>query len=240
MSFKNIGLILVGVACLYTSCKKDEKKEGTEPIEPQLVKVGEFRLSNQYDSFPMFDAKKMEVIMMGVETTDKDYEENDENVYADNHSFDFAFAHYDTLVINNIFDGQSSFDYKSCAPSTYPKYYFGAPSSKDLKRSGFLYKCKRKTTFYDVPYKFTYAHFDTLTTVAGIKEVIALSETVTNNGDMSSDSYFSDAFGWSDGTVIGFKTQEGKCGLIKIIGNPETYDRRGKSYIKIKVKFEGE
>ena len=91
-----------------------------------------------------------------------------------------------------------------------------------------------------MPDDFTSAKFDTLKTVSGLLHVFESAKIVRNQVDKSSDIYFSDGFGWPEGTLIGFKTQEGKCGIIKVISDPYNYDRHKIGQIEIAVKFEGE
>lgn len=218
--------ILMSVLCTgLFSCKDNEEEGKDEPKEEKkevkAVKYGEFVLDNQYGQNMYFSAKEMK------------------NSTASN--FDFAFAYYDTVrSFDQTTKLQSSFDYASSTNTTYPKYFLAGGTSVDLGQLIERDLSTRSTSFYTLPDDFTSAKFDTLKTVPGLLHVFESAKIVRNQVDKSSDIYFSDGFGWSEGTLIGFKTQEQKCGIIKVISDPYNYDRHKIGQIEIAVKFEGE
>lgn len=220
-------IVLMSVLCTgLFSCKDNEEEEGKdepkeEKKEVKAVKYGEFVLDNQYGQNMYFSAKEMK------------------NCTAS--SFDFAFAYYDTVrSFDQTTKLQSSFDYASSTNTTYPKYFLAGGTSVDLNQLTAVDLSTRSTSFYTLPDDFTSAKFDTLKTVSGLLHVFESAKIVRNQVDKSSDIYFSDGFGWSEGTLIGFKTQEKKCGIIKVISDPYNYDRHKIGQIEIAVKFEGE
>lgn len=215
-------IVLMSVLCTgLFSCKDNEEEGKDEPKEEKkevkAVKYGEFVLDNQYGQNMFFSAKEMK------------------NSTASN--FDFAFAYYDTMSVTAF---RSSFDYSSSTNTTYPKYYIAGGTSIDLNQLSDRDLSTRSTSFYILSDDFTSAKFDTLKTVPGLLHVFGSAKIVRNQVDKSSDIYFSDGFGWSEGTLIGFKTQEQKCGIIKVISDPYNYDRHKIGQIEIAVKFEGE
>lgn len=218
--------IFMSVLCTgLFSCKDNEEEGKDEPKEEKkevkTVKYGEFVLDNQYGQNMYFSAKEMK------------------NSTASN--FDFAFAYYDTVrSFDQTTKLQSSFDYASSTNTTYPKYFLAGGTSVDLGQLIERDLSTRSTSFYILSDDFTSAKFDTLKTVPGLLHVFESAKIVRNQVDKSSDIYFSDGFGWSEGTLIGFKTQEQKCGIIKVISDPYNYDRHKIGQIEIAVKFEGE
>ena len=220
-------ILIPALLCLgFFSCKDDDDEDKNlaeeEKIEEvKLVQEGEFVLSNQYSTDIYFSAKNMK---LGSST-----------------DFDFAFAYYDTLKAEDATGSviNSSFDYQSSTTTTFPKYFIAGGTSVDLDRLTSS-NCSRSTTFYTLPDGFTSAKFDTIKTVAGLVSILEESKIVRNTVDKSCDAYFSDGFGWSEGSMVGFKTDEGKYGIIKIISTPYKYDRHSVGYIEIGVKFEGE
>lgn len=218
--------IFMSVLCTgLFSCKDNEEEGKDEPKEEKkevkTVKYGEFVLDNQYGQNMYFSAKEMK------------------NSTASN--FDFAFAYYDTVrSFDQTTKLQSSFDYASSTNTTYPKYFLAGGTSVDLGQLIERDLSTRSTSFYILSDDFTSAKFDTLKTVSGLLHVFESAKIVRNQVDKSSDIYFSDGFGWSEGTLIGFKTQEQKCGIIKVISDPYNYDRHKIGQIEIAVKFEGE
>lgn len=217
--------IFMSVLCTgLFSCKDNEEEGKDEPKEEKkevkTVKYGEFVLDNQYGQNMYFSAKEMK------------------NSTASN--FDFAFAYYDTVrSFDQTTKLQSSFDYASSTNTTYPKYFLAGGTSVDLGQLIERDLSTRSTSFYILSDDFTSAKFDTLKTVSGLLHVFESAKIVRNQVDKSSDIYFSDGFGWSEGTLIGFKTQEQKCGIIKVISDPYNYDRHKIGQIEIAVKFEG-
>lgn len=213
-------IILMSILSIgFFSCKdKEEDDEKQEPKqEVKKVLSGEFVLDNQYGTNMFFSAKEMKI--------------------SNASNFDFAFAYYDTMAVTAF---RSSFDYTSSTNTTYPKYYLAGGTSVDLNQLADRDLSTRSTSFYILPESFTSAKFDTLKTVPGLLRVFESAKIVRNTVDKSSDAYFSDGFGWSEGTLIGFKTQEGKCGIIKVISDPYSYNRQKVGQIEIAVKFEGE
>lgn len=219
-------IVLMSVLCTgLFSCKDNEEEGKDEPKEEKkevkAVKYGEFVLDNQYGQNMYFSAKEMK------------------NSTASN--FDFAFAYYDTVrSFDQTTKLQSSFDYASSTNTTYPKYFLAGGTSVDLGQLIERDLSTRSTSFYILSDDFTSAKFDTLKTVSGLLHVFESAKIVRNQVDKSSDIYFSDGFGWSEGTLIGFKTQEQKCGIIKVISDPYSYNRQKVGQIEIAVKFEGE
>jgi hypothetical protein len=220
-------IVLMSVLCTgFFSCKDNEEEEGKdepkqETKELKKVLSGEFVLDNQYGQDMFFNAKEMKISTAS--------------------NFDFAFAYYDTVRTFDFTEKlKSSFDYASSTNTTYPKYFLAGGTSVDLNQLTAVDLSTRSTSFYILPDDFTSAKFDTLKTVSGLLHVFESAKIVRNQVDKSSDIYFSDGFGWSEGTLIGFKTQEGKCGIIKVISDPYNYDRHKIGQIEIAVKFEGE
>lgn len=216
---KNLFIILLGFATFY-SCKEDD-----EPIEQDSPKTEEkvkeckfetFVLSS--DSYSYFNAEKWDV-------------------GAYNSNFDISYGHYDSIAAYT--QVQSAFDFKNCDVTDYPKYFIGGPSSPDLKRMK-SYNCTRETKFYILPEEFTSAKFDTIKTNNGLVEILSKSTKVANTRDKSCTAIFSDAYGWTEGTLFGFKTEEGKCGIIKILSDEKNFDRHEIGYMQIAVKFESE
>ncbi len=224
MELKTKFFVLMSVLSIgFFSCKdKEEDDEKQEPKqEVKKVLSGEFVLDNQYGTNMFFSAKDM-----------KNSTES---------NFDFAFAYYDTVrTLDYTTKLQTSFDYKSSTSTTYPKYFLAGGTSVDLNQLTAVDLSNRSTSFYILPENFTSAKFDTLKTVPGLLQVFESAKIVRNQADKSSDIYFSDGFGWSEGTLIGFKTQEGKCGIIKVISDPYNYNRQKVGQIEIAVKFERE
>ena len=216
-------IILMSIlSIVFFSCKdKEEDDEKQEPKqEVKKVLSGEFVLDNQYGQDMFFNAKEMKISTAS--------------------NFDFAFAYYDTVRTFDFTEKlKSSFDYASSTNTTYPKYFLAGGTSVDLNQLTAVDLSNRSTSFYILPENFTSAKFDTLKTVPGLLQVFESAKIVRNQVDKSSDIYFSDGFGWSEGTLIGFKTQEGKCGIIKVISDPYNYNRQKVGQIEIAVKFEG-
>ena len=224
------------VAVLFTCSCKDE--EEIQKIKD--VRYGEFVMDNEYGPRMLLSINDMKIVPLD-EIEDEDSFEK----VASESDFDIAFAYYepestfDDEDLSKEFPNKSSFDYLNHPESELPKYFFAGPTSVDLIRStGIKYK-KRITTFYNLPDNFTSSKFDSLKTVIGLKHVFEPAKIVRNQVDKSSDIYFSDRNGWSEGTTIGFKTQEGKFGIIKVISEPYNYDRHKIGQIEIAVKFEG-
>ncbi|MBO7626538.1 MAG: hypothetical protein J6S93_03160 [Paludibacteraceae bacterium] len=220
-------IILMSILSIgFFSCKDKEEEEGKdepkqETKELKKVLSGEFVLDNQYGQNMYFSAKEMKI--------------------SNASNFDFAFAYYDTVrTLDHATKLQSSFDYASSTNTTYPKYFLAGGTSVDLIQLIVDDLSTRSTSFYILPDDFTSTKFDTLKTVSGLLHVFESAKIVRNQVDKSSDIYFSDGFGWSEGTLIGFKTQEGKCGIIKVISDPYNYNRQKVGQIEIAVKFEGE
>lgn len=228
----NIKLFLfLSILCFsFYSCKDDEdnsNESDDDPLSFTEVKFGEFVLDNQYGLESLLSVNDMKIV--SIDTT-LDLEE-----FASKANFDLAFAYYDTINKN------SSFEFRNCSESDMPRYFFAGPTSIDLAKEHNVEKfSNRSTTFYVIPNDFTASKFDTLKTTEGLKAVISSSTIHRNNLDKSSDSYFSDGFGWYKGTLIGFKTNEGKCGILKIQSVPFKYDRFNNGQIEIAIKFEGE
>ncbi len=220
-------IILMSILSIgFFSCKDKEEEEGKdepkqETKELKKVLSGEFVLDNQYGQDMFFNAKEMKISTAS--------------------NFDFAFAYYDTVRTFDFTEKlKSSFDYASSTNTTYPKYFLAGGTSVDLNQLTAVDLSTRSTSFYILPDDFTSTKFDTLKTVSGLLHVFESAKIVRNQVDKSSDIYFSDGFGWSEGTLIGFKTQEGKCGIIKVISDPYNYNRQKVGQIEIAVKFEGE
>ena len=219
-------IILMSILSIgFFSCKDKEEEEGKdepkqETKELKKVLSGEFVLDNQYGQDMFFNAKEMKISTAS--------------------NFDFAFAYYDTVRTFDFTEKlKSSFDYASSTNTTYPKYFLAGGTSVDLNQLTAVDLSTRSTSFYILPDDFTSTKFDTLKTVSGLLHVFESAKIVRNQVDKSSDIYFSDGFGWSEGTLIGFKTQEGKCGIIKVISDPYNYNRQKVGQIEIAVKFEG-
>lgn len=220
-------IILMSILSIgFFSCKDKEEEEGKdepkqETKELKKVLSGEFVLDNQYGQDMFFNAKEMKISTAS--------------------NFDFAFAYYDTVRTFDFTEKlKSSFDYASSTNTTYPKYFLAGGTSVDLNQLTAVDLSTRSTSFYILPDDFTSTKFDTLKTVSGLLHVFESAKIVRNQVDKSSDIYFSDGFGWSEGTLIGFKTQDGKCGIIKVISDPYNYNRQKVGQIEIAVKFEGE
>lgn len=236
-------LLCVSVLCtiVFSSCKDDE--EETQKIKD--VRYGEFVMDNEYGQRMFLSLNGMKIIPFN-NIADEYSLENVTSKY----SFDIAFAYYDPESIfedeeyeynfSKEFPYKSSFDYENHPQSEWPKYYFAGATSVDLMRgTGIKFK-KRVTTFYTLPEDFTTAKFDSLKTVTSLLKVFESAKQIKNLVDKSSDVCFSDSTGWEEGKLIGLKTNEGKCGIIKILSLPYKYDRYNIGQIEIAVKFEGE
>lgn len=238
---KFLSLCAMGiVAVLFvSSCKEEEEIQKTKD-----VRYDEFVMDNEYGTRMLLSINDMKIVPLD-EIEDKDSLKK----FASESDFDIAFAYYDPERIFDFensdnkfseeFPNISSFDYANHSVSEWPKYFFAGPTSVDfMRRTAIKYK-KRITTFYNLPDNFTSSKFDSLKTVPGLQHVFESAKIVRNQLDKSSDIYFSDGSGWSGGTLIGFKTQEGKFGIIKVISDPYNYNRRKIGQIEIAVKFEG-
>ena len=229
------------VAVLFvSSCKEEEEIQKIKD-----VRYGEFVMDNEYGQRMFLSLNGMKIVPFN-DIADEYSLENVTSKY----SFDIAFAYYDPESIfedeeyeynfSKEFPYKSSFDYDSHPQSEWPKYYFAGATSVDLMRgTGIKFK-KRVTTFYTLPKDFTTAKFDSLKTVTSILKVFESAKQIKNLVDKSSDVCFSDSTGWEEGKLIGLKTNEGKCGIIKILSLPYKYDRYNIGQIEIAVKFEGE
>lgn len=198
-----------------TESDTTESEKGKEII-PSKVKYGEFVLCNQYGEGSKkryFDAKEMDVKVNGADM------------------FDFVFEYYERP------SKSSSIDSTDFTRSTMPKYFLAGMTAVDLHH---WFQRTRTTSFYDLPDNFNAAKFDTIQLSESLVDIISKSKIHRNPVDKTSDSYFSDGFGWDEGTLIGFKSDEGKCGIIKIISTPYKYERDKIGYLEIAVKYEGD
>lgn len=91
--------------------------------------------------------------------------------------------------------------------------------------------------YYNLPTSFKGVSFDTLTSVEALKSVMKNS-TIYYNARTKSDCLYSDRFGWSSGSMFGFRI-DGKWGIVKIL-SMSPYVNKGEGYVDLKIKFEGE
>ena len=229
------------VAVLFTCSCKDEE----ESSKVKDVRYGEFVMDNEYGPRMLLNLNDMKIVPL-----DDIIDEDSLEKYVSESDFDIAFAYYDPESIfedeeaeynfSKNFPYKSAFDFEGHAKSEWPRYFFAGSTSVDLMRgTGIKFK-KRVTTFYNLPGTFTSTKFDSLKTVPDLLDVFESAKQIKNLVDKSSDVCFSDSTGWKEGTLIGVKTNEGKCGIIKILGLPYKYDRYKIGQIEIAVKFEGE
>lgn len=236
-------LLYASVLCtiVFSSCKDDEE----EIQKIKEVRYGEFVMDNEYGPRMLLNLKEMKIVPL-----DKIEDEDSLEKVASESDFDIAFAYFDPESIfedeedeynfSKGFPYKSSFDYENHPQSEWPRYYFAGATSVDLMRGNGIKFKKRVTTFYTLSEEFTVAKFDSLKTVTSLLKIFESAKQVKNLMDKSSDIYFSDSTGWKEGTLIGLKTHEGKCGIIKILSLPYKYERYNIGQIEIAVKFEGE
>lgn len=196
----------------FISCKDDDddKIEEIKSEEPKKVLEKEFRLGNQYSKKPGCFCNLQSQSVTSDTTA----------------NFDFAFVYCNYSANSALY-----------------RYFIASPNSNELevemKMENVEYECRNETAFYKLPSYFSESKYDTLTTVAGLKSVIAKSELIYNE-DHTTDCIYSDRYGWASGEMFGFQLASGKCGIIKIVAMPTDYKKKVSATCILSVKWEGE
>jgi hypothetical protein len=172
--------------------KKDDPQPSVSPVPQPTVKYyQDIRLYNQFTTGSI-----------------KHFFSISDSIFSDDIRSDF-----DICYINRTL-GASAANYfilGSPADRTYTdKVYPGLTSS-------------RYTSFYKVPSSFTYANFDSLNVSSSLRNFILTKCTLVlsdQDNQLAQALKSDDSYGWAANSVFGFKTSDGKYGLIKILSPP--------------------
>ena len=206
---KKINFIIALLLTIAVSCQKEDDILTQNDIQPKTVVFKQFLLGNQY----VDSARYHQFFDIEIENTHN-------NRFTD---FDFAFGYAYGITG----------DYK---------HIIAAPCSKELKAAWSLseknYTSQKKTEFYRLPDDFNSYHFDTLSTVSGLKELMEKCSRIYAK-DNSTDCFASDEYGWSGGELVAFKTESGKVGVIEIGSITKYKEGDDEGSVWIEIKFEG-
>lgn len=93
----------------------------------------------------------------------------------------------------------------------------------------------RSTEFYILPKSFRTADFDTLKSVVVLENLIDRSKLSTLPVTMARGYFYSDEYGWSEGTMVGVKDEEGRLGIIKMDDFSKTVTDDGKELVSMRI-----
>lgn len=108
------------------------------------------------------------------------------------------------------------------------------------KNGKFCSPVSKATNFYKLPKSFRTADFDTLKSVEALETLIEKSKLSTLPTTMAQGYFYSDEFGWSDGTMVGLKDEEGNVGILKMEDFITTINEAGIElvFMRITVKYD--
>ena len=103
------------------------------------------------------------------------------------------------------------------------------------KKGKFCSAVSKATNFYKLPKSFRTADFDTLKSVAALESLIEKSKLSTLPVTMAQGYFYSDEYGWSDGTMVGLKDEEGNVGILKMEDFNTTINEEGIELVSMRI-----
>lgn len=202
------------LSVVFLSCDKDDVKEdeglvddkpSEEVVEPRRLTVTKTRLGNQYTSD---DFPSYYNLYEGKAFSDSTM------------AADFVFLSFNEEV-----------------KFVLTRYSEISEENKQLltNKGKVCADVDRKTEFYKLPKSFRAADFDTLKSVVALEDLIDRSKLSTLPGIMARGYFYSDEYGWTEGTMVGVKDEEGRLGIIKMDDFSKMVTDDGKELVSMRI-----